>query len=176
MFKEEKQKELFSEYENEKESFFGFIKKKDTIGQKMAIIVSREKLIFLTIGLILFAILTFSLGVERGKRIKEKIAADLQEDQLAEQTQQQKEEAIKEEATVELKKEGNFTIQVVSYKQKELAQKEIEILKRKYSDVFIVQNGQYYEICVGNFSNKQEAKQIVNDLNKRYKDCFIKKR
>lgn len=177
---EEKQRELFSEYENEKERIFRFIKKKDAIGAKMAIIVSREKIIFLTIGLILVVILAFSLGVERGKRIKEKIAVDLEQDEETAQLQKIELEPVTAKKIETIppspKKEGLFTVQVVSYKQKELAAKEMEILKRKYSDAFIIQNGQYYEICVGNFSSRQDAKQVVNDLNKRYKDCFIKKR
>lgn len=175
---EEKQEEFFSEFTKNKKGF-KLIKKKDILGPRVNIVMSPEKLVFFIIGTILLLVLSFSLGVERGKRLNPKTAITpslaLNAESKIPQTVQQP--AI-DLAPVTAQKEPTtlFTIQVVTYKQGDLAKKEIERLKRQKFDAFVIERGQFHQVCVGNFQQKQEAENLLKTLKKNYKDCFIRKR
>lgn len=190
------QKELFKEFEEPKKK----VKKTDTILPKNYILfnVSYEQIIFITIGIIMLMVLLFSLGVERGKRLiyskvsKEETRAgivsieDLKKDSTSPGplvTETSTPEPKDEEAKIIEPKEEKgitsaklFTIQVIAYRSKRSAQDELIKLSKKGFSPFIIVGGGYYQICVGEYRDQDEAKGDLLELKKVYKDSFIRKR
>jgi len=70
----------------------------------------------------------------------------------------------------------HYTIQVIAYRSKKSAQKELMQLTRKGYKPFIVVGGDYYQICVGEYTSQKEAQIDFDELKKQYKDGFIRKR
>lgn len=139
-----------------------------------------EKIILLFIGFIITGVISFSLGVERGKRfafLNEGVrAAKIHQPAAARDAgfkkNQQDAPLIKNEAVINTQ---NYTIQVASYKTKALAQKEAQTLKKKgYTPSLLAKNG-YIILCVGNFSNKETARTLLSQLKKYYRDCLIRR-
>lgn len=161
------------------------------------LILSSENLVILTICAILVIIFTFSLGIERGKRL----ALNPQESVITKAMHQEK----KSEPVVEKVKEpvgvqemdsttiaknvtqaivddvakvaqNGFTIQVASYKTEKPALREAENLKKKgYDDVYILNKGQYVILCVGNFPSKAGAQQLTKKLKSNYQDLVLRR-
>ncbi|MCB9772577.1 MAG: SPOR domain-containing protein [Candidatus Omnitrophica bacterium] len=67
-----------------------------------------------------------------------------------------------------------YTVQVASYKKESIAVREAKDLKAKGFDSFVAQKGDYSILCIGRFSQQDEAKQMLNKLKKRYKDSIIR--
>lgn len=53
--------------------------------------------------------------------------------------------------------DGKYTIQVVTYVSEKQAERQIDHLKSKGYEAFVVPSGKYFQICVNAFSNKQSA-------------------
>jgi cell division septation protein DedD len=68
-----------------------------------------------------------------------------------------------------------YTIQLASYKSNSHAQKEAAVLKQKGYSPLLLTKGEYIVLCVGNFSNKQNAQSLLPELSKRYGDCRIRR-
>lgn len=136
-----------------------------------------ERIILLMIGFIITGVISFSLGVEKGRHLA------MLPDVVREISQPaiQKPKAIEEspkaiEASPKIKEPTiGYTIQVASYQTKTLAQKEMEILKQKGLLSLILTKGSYTVVCVGHFSNREMAKSILTELKKRYRDCYIRR-
>ncbi|MFH1622422.1 MAG: SPOR domain-containing protein [Candidatus Omnitrophota bacterium] len=140
--------------------------------------------------LIIAIIISFALGVEKGKKISK---MDFSTRYLAESKPKKitKEISVKKQEVIETpvenkkleKKEKNDTlltsgyiIQVASYKKNSsYIQKEVEKLKSNGYKTMTVAGGDYMGICAGMFSDKQEAQKHLKELQRTYKDCFIKK-
>lgn len=174
------QLELFSETrdfsdnrQKTEKSFWGYIS-------------GHEKTIFMLFGFIVVGIIAFTLGVEKGK--KAALAQPLANPKQAVIIQQQhpvvnlaspKAEEAEKTASVISDKPAiitqQYTIQIASFKDKERAQKEVDMLKKKgFSPVLTDKNG-ITVIYIGNFTNKETAKSLLSQLQKRYKDCFIRR-
>lgn len=135
-----------------------------------------EKTILIIIGLVVTGIISYSLGVERGKGLsilKNNVQVDIQPTAQKPLENVIKEEPVRKE-TLPLLKQG-LIIQLASYKSKASAQKEAEFLKKKGLSPLIVSKGGYQVLCVGNFPNREAAKSILSELKKRYKDCYIRR-
>lgn len=158
----------------------------------LSYIYNYEKTILITIGFIIIGIVSFSLGVEKGKRlsiVKFNSHLDMAaKTKLSESvqiiTQQQNQTAIKkEDASVKIQPQPiytkdsirNYTIQVATYQTNSHAQREVEILRKKGFNPLVLSKGEYTVVCVGNFSNKETAKSLLSELKKRYRDCFIRR-
>jgi len=70
---------------------------------------------------------------------------------------------------------GSYTIQVGTYRTKILAEKEAESLKKKGMPSWIVSQGTYTILLVGNFFDKVKAQVYLSELKKQYRDCFIRR-
>ncbi len=150
--------------------FFGFIR-------------LHEKAISIIIVFFIISLISFSLGVEKGKRLANitKRGRGL----LIEQTQPEKDQAEPEKSEAGQillagaleNKEGvsKYTIQVATFKTMAYAQKEAERLEKNGIKAWIVPRGKFVSVCVGNFSGKQEAGVTLNQLKKKYQDCFIRR-
>jgi len=131
-----------------------------------------EKVILAIVVLIITSIVSFSLGVERGKKI---IISDTQPSAAAvvgEAVSQEKEEKAKRPSPVEKK---IYTIQLACYNTKDYAQKEAELLKKKGMSPSVQSKGRYIVLSVGAFSSKVLAQSQLAELKKRYKDCYVRR-
>jgi cell division protein FtsN len=163
-----------------------------------------EKIILIIIGFIITGIISFCLGVERGKTItsprinshfdiaqkQESKSASLE---IGRNKKGTKTESVKSERGMPAQKEirpilpkqevipqpqaqdGGYTIQVASYQTRTNAEKETEKLKKKGFSALILSKGEYIIVCVGNFSNKETAKSLQLQLRQNYQDCYIRR-
>jgi len=149
-------------------SFFGFIR-------------VYEKAISIVIVFFIVSLISFSLGVEKGKRLtdvskKEEILIDRAQ---LDKVQTQPKESVKSiplpaEVSEEKKDISKYTIQVASFKTKTYAQKEADRLKNKGLDALTMPKGKHIIVCIGNFSKKQEAEATLSQLKQMYHDCYIR--
>ena len=186
------QLELFSQgkaYGNTKsgathKSFLGYIR-------------GYEKTSLMIITFIITVIISFSLGVEKGK--KTRVANSGTRLDLALKIQQPvavktaalpaqpsklpvpQPQPVLEKRNVMPQQESqeyihnNYTIQLASYQNKTSAQKEAEALKKRGLTPLIVSKGKFSVLCVGNFPNKKTAESLLVELKKRYRDCLIRR-
>lgn len=147
----------------------------------LARIWNHEKAILMITAILITGIISFSLGVERGKKIVSKGEVDKLLEPVKTQSSApvfkpmvKKDEVVKPVFSV-MQQQGAFTIQVASFKTKVNAQKEAEILKRRGFDASISTKGSYVILCVGNFLNKEAAQPLLTELNKRYGSCTIRR-
>lgn len=165
------QLELFSQakaYGNTKsgathKSFLGYIR-------------GYEKALLMIIAFITTIIVSFSLGVEKGKRTQ--IANSDTHLDLALKTQttavKAAPDAMPQQGTPEYI-HNYYTIQLASYQNKTSAQKEAEALKKRGLAPLIVSKGKFSVLYVGNFPNKKTAESLLVELRKRYRDCLIRR-
>jgi cell division septation protein DedD len=74
-----------------------------------------------------------------------------------------------------LRESANYTVQVASYKNRQAAQKEIEILKKRGMKPLILYKGKYLVVCVGSFPDRKAAQSLLWELKKRYGDCIVRR-
>lgn len=110
---------------------------------------SYEKAILLIMGLVLAGIISFSMGVENGKRI-----------------------ALSENNTVG---PDNYTIQVAAFKNKGLALRHAQLLTKEGMAPMVFAKGSYIILCVGKFSNQESAQPLLIQLQRTYADCRIRR-
>lgn len=154
-----------------------------------------EKTSLMIIAFIITVIVSFSLGVEKGK--KTQLANSGTRLDLALKIQQpvavktaalpaqpsklpvpqpvlEKRNVIPQQESQEYI-HNNYTIQLASYQNKTSAQKEAEGLKKRGLTPLIVSKGKFSVLCVGNFPNKKTAESLLVELKKRYRDCLIRR-
>ena len=68
-----------------------------------------------------------------------------------------------------------YTIQLVTYKRQSLADEDVSKLKRQGHTAFIIPSGDYFQVCAGQYTNKEEAKKDLATFSIRYKDCFLRR-
>ena len=146
-----------------------------------------EKIILIFAAFMVTALISFSLGVEKGKRlftsaIKSQYLAETQKIAPPQSTPAApapvaaaQQSFIVSVKSVPQSAAGKFTIQVATFKTAALAQKEAEFLKKKGFTVRLSSSGAYVVLCAGNFSNKETAKPVLAKLKKQYDDCFIRR-
>ena len=166
--------------------------------------LSFENFIVFGMTFIMGMIVSFSFGVEKGKRIKtaslQKAGVIVDDQPVTRSEEADFAEVMEEEAPSaedtgihenQLKIDENtagfeksvdkkaslakiHTIQVASFKQKDRAEREAGDLGEIGHDAFIAQKGSYYIVCVGHFEERQQAKELLRLLKKRYFDCYIR--
>ncbi len=134
-----------------------------------------EKVAILLIIFIACAIVFYSLGVEKGKRLAAVIAPANPAAPV--QVVKQEKPLIYPQpqdnlATTDKQK---FTIQLASFKNRSAAMKEAEVLKNKGLQPLVLSKGSFLILCVGNFSNKNNANQTLSLLKKRYQDSYVRR-
>ncbi len=134
-----------------------------------------EKAILMGIILLVTAIVSFSLGVERGKRIQSLPTPQANIHTKPSVEQLPKEPEAKEQIIIPKTTEGVYTIQVASFKTGSYAQKEAELLKKRGYKTTVLNKGEYVILCVGNFSDKKQAQSLFLELRRYYKDCRIRR-
>lgn len=166
-------------------------------GQLWGYVQNYEKAIIVSICFLLSSVISFTLGIEKGKRlsfIKENPKFDLATPKQAtepmvspstpytrsELSRAESRDAVEPPAlrlrSVQAQKNfKNFTIQLASYQKKAYAQKEADTLKKKGLTPLVISKGAYIIVCVGNFSDKERAKYLLSELKKKYRDGFIRR-
>lgn len=148
-----------------------------------------EKTILIIITMVITGIISFSLGVERGKRLSllnnnPRFDAALEIRPAAtkpdpkQTTQQQQSYPLRpgnNAATTVKEYNLIYTIQLASYKTKESAQKEAQVLKKRGLLPLVLYKGDYAVLCVGNFSNREAARSPLSQLRKHYQDCYVRR-
>lgn len=200
----QKQQELFEEFiikEKKKNRLFDvFNLKKPVFPQhRLALSFSYEVVIIILIGVVLAASVLFSLGVERGRILElgEHMAkiplkkpmippadSSAAEETVLETVAEVKKPAVikpesdgKQETKTNMAGKGPFTVQIASYKTRDMAEKELNRLKQKgYSSGDIIKKGNYFILCVGSYATKDDAQKAVTVWERQYKGCIIRKR
>ena len=108
-----------------------------------------EKILLLIMLLVLISIVSFSLGVEKGKRL-----------------------ASSPEGSSTL---SGYTVQVAAFRSRELASREALILAKKGFSPLAFARGDYIILCVGRFSNQKSAQPLLEQLQKTYAGCRIRR-
>ncbi len=178
--------------------------KNDSGNMFVSCLRGHEKIVILIISFILIGAFSFSLGVERGKKIASFQTNNIRIETAAAATQaapilKQKEmlrnkpddenknmlASLTPPSTAQNKKEeflinaseklGRYTIQLASYKNNSAAQKEAQKLKSNGHTTLILTKGNYIILCVGDFANKEIAKTKLSELKKKYRDGIIRR-
>ncbi len=164
------QLELFSQTKD-----FNDLKAKKNSNSFLARIWNYEKTILIIIGMAVTGIISFSLGVEKGKSLSMLRNNHPLDAALTTQPSDKlspKGESVKESEPLERQ---NYIIQLASYKTRTYAQKEVELLKKRGLSPLVLSKGSYTVLCVGNLSNRETAQSLLSELKKRYKDCYIRR-
>jgi hypothetical protein len=108
-----------------------------------------EKILLLIMGLVLLSIISFSLGVERGRH---NVLAANKSVQPA-----------------------SYTIQVGAFKNRGQALRQAQVLARKGLAPLAFAKGSYIILCVGKFPNQESAQPLLNQLQRTYAGCRIRR-
>lgn len=180
------QLELFSTVDNEKASV------RNPSGLFFEKLAAYEKNIILGICFIVIFIASYALGIEKGKKINLGENKNITRTSPLSGAKASSEPAIKITATPVDKKEGKtapkdlgqdkkidlengYTVQVASFKNKVLAEKEKLTLEKKGFQVYLVAKNKFVIVCVGSFENKDTAQLSLRQLKRFYGDCLIRK-
>jgi len=68
-----------------------------------------------------------------------------------------------------------YTIQVASFKQQKYAKQEASLLEKIGYEAYVLLKGSHSIVCVGKFSNKNEAERISKKLKQKYNDCLVRR-
>ena len=196
----EYQSELFNEFSEEPAKQRRFIKRLERQKQ-ITLVISREKLIFSVISVILLYVIFFSLGIERGKKIanrsmKQDANSALITTSTSEIDTQSKQLAAKgENTTVAQENVSNlevitkpteaeetvpklkdfYSIQAAAYSNLSRAEKEASKVKTAGNDAIIDSSGKYHLLLIGKFQNKKDASALRKKLASKYKGCYVRK-
>lgn len=178
-------------------NLFGIESDKRYGKKRPTLILPLDTLILLGIVVFLLLILSFSLGVEKGRKTayrnleKEKQLLKESQFQTADVKNSPKQTAVetkdsevqkteKEPKQTIIEKEeswddNKYLIQVATYLTEKTAKQEAEKLQNKGYPVVITKKGKFVVIFVGGFKDKEKAKENMKSLKEKYKDCFIRR-
>lgn len=150
-----------------------------------------EKTIMVIIAITGTGIISFGIGVEKGKKISmsrfnsrfdvtatapQKVVTVSVAQKVMVPDHVSKETVNPNERTVPkfLEKQG-YVIQLASYKNRSLAEKEVNDLKKQGLNALVLTKGTFTVLYVGNLANKELALSLLPELRKRYRDCYIRR-
>lgn len=162
---------------------FSHLKDNEKGGSRPKVILPQDTLILLGVIAILLFTISFSMGVERGKKVA--FNAGEAREELESLTRSENTTIIRNEnrnaetpskaADRDGGDRNSYHVQVASFKKENSAHKEVERLESNGYPVVVMKKGDYVVIYVGGFENEREARSNFKDLKKRYKDCIFKK-
>jgi len=161
----------------------------------LAYVWNYEKAILIIISVIITGVISFSLGVERGRKLflsnsGLRFDAALKIDSPAPKTalkqkatqQQNEPDALKQTEKQNITEEPKvkelievYTIQLASYKSKTYAQREAQALKKNGLSPLVLSKGDYAVLCVGNFPSRREARSLLAQFKKKYQGCYVRR-
>ncbi|MBI4432613.1 MAG: SPOR domain-containing protein [Candidatus Omnitrophica bacterium] len=177
--------DLFSEFSKEEKKIERF----PAIGKTQKPILlntTLEQIILAGIVFILAACLFFFLGVLRGKALRQQVPAPSGIAQPVSTTG-----PIRRAVTAPTKAlqpaaqtpgiiiddaKKPYTIQLVTHRKKELAEREAAMIRRVGFFSLIIPSGPYFQVCAGQYATKEEAARDLRTFVAKYKDCFLRRR
>jgi len=175
--KKEEQKEFFEEFKRP-ERHRDRLRKRYISSKRFFVTVSLENLVLFCIIVIMVLVLSFSLGVEKGKRfdiaketVIEKEAAPALK---AELSSIEKELPASPSGGPAPKAAAKYTIQVATFRKESAVDEEIKRLKKNGFSAFTVPSKDMLQVRVGKYATLEEAKSDLRKLRERYKDCFVR--
>ena len=139
---------------------------------------SHEKSILIMMALVVTGVISFSLGVEKGKHISmlgSTQRMDVAQVKIPQEAPAKITPAQQPAQPVqEVPREG-YVIQLASYKTRVTAQKEAESLKKRGLSPLVLSKGSYAVLYVAGFPNREKAKLALGELKKRFKDCYVRR-
>lgn len=158
--------------------------------EKNFITLRLDQTIGLTLVLLVFYVLTFSWGVEKGKQASREsqgvrvapVAAVVREPALAAvaaasnapaaamvSTSVPKEipipvEELPKPVAKVAKPDGKFTIQHVTYITHSAADREIQKLAKRGYSAFVIPSGRHLQVCIASFASRQDASLLLKQL------------
>jgi hypothetical protein len=144
-----------------------------------------EKAVLMVMATIIVGAVFFSMGVNRGRYLATRAESRQQQLNAKSPDGSHKQGSHQQSAYFQpkkqLRKQGSkkeeviYTIQVVTYRDKSAAEKEIKILKSRGFKPLVFFSGKYIQLCVGNFRSKEKARLSLGKLRKYYHDCFVRR-
>jgi len=156
--------------------------------------LSVESLVIFAILGIMVALFSFSLGVERGKVVA---AQALDERVSAAWNVGARTMAVPVAASIAVpvaaaplqrvfvgQKAGSYhgslpgvryTLQAATYGKEEFARQDALLLKAKGYQSFLIKNGKYWLLCIGNFNNKESAASFLRKLPGQYRSSQVRR-
>ena len=167
--------------------------------------LNAERLVFVAIGIIMLLVISFALGVERGKAVSGKAseartalaqatipatAQHIQGQPAAAKVQlttvQPQPAAVKiQPAAVKAQSTAAkaqpaaakpYTVVAAAFSKEAFAIKESSRLKSNGLDPFVYYKEPYYLVCVGSFANKASAQKVLNRVRQMYRDAYVRLR
>jgi len=183
MEEERPQKELF-EFESPKKRFSalaGIFRKAGIDGSVFAITLKIDKLVFISIAVIMMMVVVYALGVERGRSVAARPSSAPVSQQTApgKTVSEIKPQPANIAAAAAVKQVIKpYTIAVASLSKKETALGEAARMRANGFDSFVVYSQPYYVVCVGAFADKtSSASQKELTRVKRFcRDAYFKQR
>lgn len=118
--------------------------------------VSLEGIVFFFIVFILWSIMLFSLGIERGKKLIF-INKELSAYKISKSDNKQK-----------------YTIQVKTFKDRSSTIQFLKELMQNGYKPFVIYHRNLYHICIGKYANRELAKEDLDKLVNKYKYSYIR--
>ena len=176
----EYQKELFGEFEKEKGKIERIAERITRARRRPYIHMPAENAIFAVIVVVMCVVVAFALGVEKGKRIAapkktesgktvREAGPEAQREEIA-----VKDENVKKAAREEINR--LYTVQLISYRRKAPALRERDRLRAGGHEVFIIESGNWFQVCAGSYGTAGDARVAQKDFLKEYKGCFVRKK
>lgn len=69
-----------------------------------------------------------------------------------------------------------YTIQLVTHKKKDMAEAEVQAIRKGGHFSFIIPSGDFYQVCTGQYASNEEARRDLAFFKSRYRDCFLRRR
>jgi len=173
---QEVQKELFKEFKREETGLKRIAGRITQKKKSSSLHFSIESAAVIAIALIMGLVVSFALGVERGKRI----TATPREAVIPEKAPKEKVEPKKIEEEVRVTKKPltsyPYLVQLISYKEKHKAEEELRGLSQKGHRALIIPSGEWFQVCAGGYENFKDAEIAKKEFEKTYIGCFVRKK
>ena len=189
---EETQQELFVEFAGAAKRPERFIPQ-PKVNKPILLNTSVEQIILAGIALILVCCFVFFLGVIRGKSLNSKgiEIVSVKKEIVAQIPAQTPPKTVSQPLSLNpanrvvsspISKEPEtanskpYTIQLSTYKKRDLAEKEVVVLRHSGYYSTIIQSDDYYQVCVGQYATKDEAKKDLKIFSAKYRGCYLRRR
>lgn len=179
------QKEFF-EFEKPKKSapVFGKIFARSNV----AITLTLERVVFISIGFIMLMVIIYALGIEKGKRLSKTTTAQttvpIIQPRISSPIIKPIEVKPPSETKIDLvpmksqtvQETKPYTIVAVTLTKKDGASLEVNRLKKQGYDAFVLQSDSYFLVCIGSYPDNTSAqsKKALSRIRQTYKDAYFK--
>ena len=150
--------------------------------------LSLESLVIFTILGIMVALFSFSLGVERGKHLAaqaldERVSAAWNVGARTIAAAPVAAAVVPATMVAPVVRPAvnhgfmtvRYTLQAATYGNEEFARQDALLLKAKHFQPFLIKNGKYWLLCIGNFSTRESASALLRKLPGEYRFSQVRR-